>query len=96
MSSNWVWDIDNVKCAGCARRIVQKLQSLAGVDHVIVDVEKGQVRFDASEANLGDVENRLITLGYPRAGTTRGLAAAGADVRSVVSCAIGRLQADSE
>jgi len=91
-----VWDIDNIKCGGCANRITQKCQALADVSNVVIDVEKGQIRFDAPEERLADVEKTLTALGYPRAGTITGLAAVGADVRSVVSCAIGRLQSDSE
>jgi copper chaperone len=88
------WDIDNVKCGGCAKRIVQKLQDIDGVSAVNVDVDQGQVSFDADESRVTEVEKLLQSLGYPRTGTTAGLSAVGADVRSVVSCAIGRLQSD--
>ncbi len=88
------WDSDNIKCSGCANRISQKLQAIAGVTQVVVDVARGQIHFDAPESCLLDVEKILITLGYPRVGTTSGLSAVAADVRSVVSCAIGRLQSD--
>lgn len=89
-----VWDIDNIKCGGCANRISQKLQSLNDVRAVSVDVAQGQLSFEAPDSRLAEVEQMLVSLGYPRAGTTTGLAAVGADVRSVVSCAIGRMQPD--
>jgi copper chaperone len=91
-----VWHIDNVKCGGCANRIRQKLQVIAGVTDVRVDVEQAQLHFDAPDERLADIEAILSALGYPRTGTTLGLAAVGADVRSVVSCAIGRFQSESE
>jgi len=87
-----VWDVDNIKCGGCANRITQKLQAIVGVTKVSVDIEQSQIHFEANESVVADVEHTLISLGYPRSGTTSGLSAVGADVRSVVSCAIGRLQ----
>lgn len=90
------WDVDNLKCAGCASRIVNKLQRIQGVLSVVVDVDKGLVTFNAPDDRLAEVEQTLLTLGYPRSGTVKGLSAVGADVRSVVSCAIGRLQNDTE
>jgi copper chaperone len=90
----FIWQVDNIKCGGCAKRIVQKLQSLAQVDQVRVDVALGQVSFEASGGQQEQVADMLTSLGYPRSGTTSGLSSVSADVRSVVSCAIGRLQSD--
>jgi copper chaperone len=91
-----IWHVDNVKCGGCANRIRKKLQAIAGVTDVRVDVEQAQLYFDAPDERLADIEAVLLVLGYPRTGTTLGLAAVGADVRSVVSCAIGRFQSDAD
>lgn len=90
------WSLDNVKCSGCANRISQKLQAMDQVSAITLDVNQGTVSFEAPESCWSDIERALVALGYPRAGTTAGLAAVSADVRSVVSCAIGRFQSDSD
>jgi len=88
------WQIDNVKCGGCARRIRQQVAALAGVSRVSVDIESATISFDAADNVQLMVAETLAALGYPRSGSVSGLGAVAADVRSVVSCAIGRLQSD--
>jgi copper chaperone len=90
-----IWTIDNLKCAGCAKRITQKLQAMIGVNAVNVDVALGQVYFEAVDDLLPAIEKNLIALGYPRTGTTSGFSSLEADMRSVVSCAIGRMQTEN-
>jgi copper chaperone len=90
------WSLDNVKCSGCANRIIQKLQALDHVSAVALEVNQGALSFEAPQSSWSDIEKTLVALGYPRSGTTTGLAAVSADVRSVVSCAIGRFQSDSD
>ncbi len=90
------WTVDNIKCGGCASRIRQQLLTLPGVDEVQVDVEQGLVRVEGDAEQSAAILARLKRLGYPLTGSTSGLAAVQADVRSVVSCAIGRLQSDSD
>lgn len=90
------WKVDNLKCGGCAGRIRQQLLDLTGVTDVQVDIEQGVVRVEADAEQAPTILARLKRLGYPLSGTTSGLAAVEADVRSVVSCAIGRLQADEK
>lgn len=89
------WQVDNIKCGGCVGRIRQQLLTLEGVSDVQVDVEQGVVRVEADAEQETAILARLKRLGYPLSGSTSGLAAVEADVRSVVSCAIGRLQSDA-
>jgi copper chaperone len=86
------WQVDNIKCGGCAGRIRQQLLTIQGVSDVQVDVDLGRVRVEADAEQEGVILARLTRLGYPLSGSTSGLAAVEADLRSVVSCAIGRLQ----
>lgn len=90
-----IWTVDNLKCAGCAKRILQKLHSISGVSAVKVDVAQGQIYFEAADDLFPVIEKNLITLGYPRTGTTSALSSLEADVRSIVSCAIGRMQTEN-
>jgi copper chaperone len=86
--------VDNIKCGGCANRIHHQLSAIEGVKSVDVNVEQRQVIVDADTALTDVIRQQLARLGYPEAGTTAGIAAVGADLRSVVSCAIGRVQGD--
>ena len=89
------WQLDNIKCAGCVERIRQQLSQIASVEDLEVDLEKGSLSLDCLAEQEAVILARLKSLGYPLAGTTFGLSAVEADVRSVVSCAIGRLQANN-
>lgn len=84
--------VENVKCQGCVNTLQKRLGALAGVQSVQVDVEHGCVTIDAAEALRPNIEQLLCRLGYPVVGTTSGLSAIGADVRSVIACAVGKLQ----
>lgn len=90
------WQVDNIKCGGCAGRIRQQLLGLSGVSDVQVDIKQGVVRVEADAEQADAILSRLKRLGYPLTGSTSGLAAVEADVRSMVSCAIGRLQANEQ
>jgi len=81
---------DNIKCGGCANRIVSQLSELAGVESVTVDHEQGIVSWSASEDLVGAVCEKLAALGYPESGSIEGIAAVGAKAKSFVSCAIGK------
>jgi copper chaperone len=91
----FIWQVDNIKCGGCAGRIRQQLSKLAGVSLVEVDVGLAQVRVEADEASENLILAELARLGYPLSGTSQGLSAIQADVRSFVSCAIGRMQSET-
>lgn len=83
--------VENIKCGGCANGIISKLSAIEGVNQVEVDVESGQVGFDADESLLEQVRKTLLSMGYPEVGSVEGLAAAGAKAKSFVSCAIGKV-----
>lgn len=88
------WQVDNIKCGGCAGTIRRALTAIDGVSAVTVDVEQGSVSFVAEEIRWPQVSAKLSALGYPPSGSLSGLSAVGASARSVVSCAIGKLHGD--
>jgi copper chaperone len=82
------FEVENIKCGGCARSIERAIQELPGVSRVAVDVEAGRVNVTA-QADLGaPVRDVLARLGYPERGAANGL---GTKARSFVSCAVGRI-----
>lgn len=93
----WEIEVENIKCGGCANSIRQQLGTLAGVTAVEVDVVQGKVIVSFSEDNEAlreEVLAQLLKMGYPQAGSVRGLSAAGAKAKSFVSCAVGKLSDD--
>lgn len=87
------WQVDNLKCGGCTNRIEQQLAQIEGVQRVSVALETSTVTVEADEQMPAQtIVDTLTRLGYPVTGTTQGLSALEADLRSVVSCALGRLQ----
>ena len=94
---NTSFEIENLKCGGCANTIQQALNSFQGLSKTRVDVENGSVSFDFNKASLVDaVKEKLQSLGYPEKGTLTGMKKFGANARSYVSCAIGKINADSK
>ncbi|MFM2400026.1 MAG: hypothetical protein RL341_2183 [Pseudomonadota bacterium] len=83
--------VENLKCGGCATTITHSLSALPGVSAVQVDVEHGQVSFEAADTARAEAVHKLQQLGYPEAGSTHGIAAAAASAKSYVSCAIGKV-----
>lgn len=84
-------EIENLKCAGCARSILIGLANLQGVTDVVVDQENKRVKFSGEEASRSQVAEKLRSMGYPEKGTLEGLSAGVANAKSFVSCAIGRI-----
>ncbi|MFP4181426.1 MAG: heavy-metal-associated domain-containing protein [Thiohalospira sp.] len=59
------FDVDNVKCGGCAAAIRDGLSEVAGVESVEVDVATGRVEVAGSGLDRGELATRLAGLGYP-------------------------------
>ena len=85
------FDVENIKCGGCAGTIKKRLMAEAAVSDVDVDIENGVVSIHADRDASDDWRALLLKLGYPEKGTAEGLKAAGAKAKSFVSCAIGRM-----
>ncbi len=92
----FVINVENIKCGGCARSIENSLLKLSGVAEVRVDVEQGQVSVEGESFNSAEIAQKLLSLGYPEKGSVEGLASLTAMGKSFVSCAIGRLSPDNK
>ena len=88
------FEVDNIKCGGCARSIDKALRANPQVGAVAVDVEKGAVSVEAPEGARAGLRAELLRLGYPESGSAEGLQALAARGKSFVSCAVGRFGKD--
>jgi len=84
-------NVENIKCGGCASTITKKMTAMAEVSSVDVDIENGIVTLQGDHLMRDTLVARLESLGYPEVGSVAGLKSAKAKAKSVVSCAVGRL-----
>lgn len=91
MSESLIFNIENLKCGGCANSIQKGLSSIDGVSQIQIDQEKQTVQVLAEASQREVIATKLRDLGYPERGTVSGLAEGLANVKSYVSCAIGRI-----
>ncbi|TNF36371.1 MAG: cation transporter [Gammaproteobacteria bacterium] len=85
------FEVENIKCGGCAGTIQKRLLEDSRITNVQVDIASGVVAIDAAEDASQEWRQLLLKLGYPEKGTAEGIAAAAARAKSFVSCAIGRV-----
>lgn len=85
------YEVQNLKCGGCASTITKKLSE--EYDDVLVDVENKIVSLEIGEKSEESVKNSLRALGYPIVGDTKGFFSDNkAKAKSFVSCAMGKLE----
>jgi len=84
------FDVENIKCGGCARSIERALKEVPEVSAVGVEMDAGRVIVSAKADVRDAVRAALLRLGYPERGSASGMSAVGAKAKSFVSCAIGR------
>ena len=84
-------EVENLKCGGCARSILNGLAEIPGVSNVEVDQDGKCVKFSGENDARAQVVKKLRSMGYPEKGTLDGLSAGVANAKSFVSCAIGRI-----
>jgi copper chaperone len=84
--------VDNLKCGGCANSIKNALTDIKGIVSVIVTPEADEVRIVHDDLlSLKLAKDELKKLGYPETGTTEGFEKITDNVKSYVSCAIGKI-----
>ncbi len=60
-----VFEVNNVKCGGCAEIIREGLSGQIGVAAVDVDVAGGKVTVNGEALDRGGLTTKLAELGYP-------------------------------
>ncbi len=83
--------VENIKCGGCANSIRSKLVNEELAQVVEVDIERGEVHVEGNPEWRQQAVEMLARIGYPEVGSVEGMKAAAAKAKSVVSCAIGRI-----
>lgn len=86
--NRYSFQIQNLKCGGCASTITKKVESLDGISSVVVDINESTVSFDGTEESANRTKVALDNLGYPLEddqNTTIKKA------KSYVSCMVGRM-----
>jgi len=88
------FQVENIRCGGCANTITKKLREINGVKDVHVNVEDKQVIVTSESSTYDNIHHilseKLVKLGYPEVGTI-GSNNLKAKATSVVSCAIGKV-----
>ncbi|WP_421804646.1 heavy-metal-associated domain-containing protein [Flagellimonas sp.] len=83
------FQVQNLKCGGCAKTISSKLSGIKEIKEVIVEKDSSSVSFDhqsADEASL--VKEALKRMGYPTIEDGNGFMD---KAKSFVSCASGKM-----
>lgn len=84
-------EIENLKCGGCEKSILNGLAKVEGVSDVHVDHARNLVQYTGLATSRTAVAEKLRSMGYPEKGTISGIPAGLANAKSYVSCAIGRV-----
>ena len=91
---NYSFEVENIRCSGCANTITSRLAEMDGVKDVNVDIERKIVSVNTNpecDANIRQIlGQKLAKLGYPEVGAfdSNGLIT---KATSVISCAIGKV-----
>ena len=87
------FQVQNVKCGGCANTLREKLVKTFGEVEVNLEVEPREITLDIDEERIGELGSALKQLGYPFVGEEMGFVdTASTKAKSFVSCAIGKMQ----
>lgn len=82
--------IQNLKCGGCERTIINKLSGLKHVSDVEVNTDEDSVSFNFhSKHDFDRAKHLLEMIGYPILGAENKLAT---KARSYISCVSGRIK----
>jgi copper chaperone len=84
--------VDHLKCGGCANTITKSLLLIPDIYKVDVYPDKEQVVIGHdNDEGLNAAKMELRKLGYPESGTTEGIEKITTNIKSYVSCAVGKL-----
>ncbi len=86
------FEVINVKCGGCASTLKKSLAEAFGEVEVNLEVMPRQITLDVSEDRIGQLRDKLKSLGYPMADENLNtLEKIGTTAKSFASCAVGKM-----
>lgn len=86
--------IANLKCAGCANTIRNRILAMGDVTQVEINHNEDAVTIHhGGKNNRKDFTDKLYSLGYPEATEENGLLL---QLKSYASCMVGRIQKEAE
>ncbi len=86
------FEVENVKCGGCANTLITSLKGEFGEVLVDLDVHPRKITLDIEDEKKEVLKLKLRALGYPLStDELSGLQKATTTAKSFVSCAIGKM-----
>jgi len=86
------FEVENVKCGGCANTLKTKLKESFGEIEVDLEVHPRKITLDIEENQKEELQKKLRSLGYPLSTDQLStLENVGIKAKSFVSCAIGKM-----
>ena len=87
------FQVENVKCGGCANTVMTKLKDVFGEVEVNLDVMPREITLEIEDKQVDDLRLALKKLGYPMSDEKLNLFDANATkAKSFVSCAVGKFE----
>ena len=91
------FQVENVKCGGCAATLKKKLEPLFGGVEVNLDVHPREISLEIGDDRMEELKAALRDIGYPLSSEHLGFVdTASAKMKSFVSCAVGRMETDDK
>jgi copper chaperone CopZ len=86
------FQVENVKCSGCANTLKAKLKERFGDIEVDLESFPRKITLDIESEKVGELGAALKKLGYPYSSNKLGfIDGASTKAKSFVSCAVGRI-----
>jgi len=86
------FEVENVKCGGCANTLITSLKEEFGNVEVDLDVNPRKITLDLDDSKQEALKLKLRGLGYPLSSDElSGFQKATTTAKSFVSCAIGKM-----
>jgi len=86
------FEVENVKCGGCANTLKTKLKDSFGNVEVDLEVNPRKITLEIEDNQVEELKEQLRSLGYPLSSDELStLQNVGAKAKSFVSCAIGKM-----
>jgi len=89
------FQVENVKCGGCAATLKNKLEPIFGEIEVNLQTEPREITLEISDDQVETLQSKLRSLGYPLTTDELGFVDnTTAKVKSFVSCAVGKIDGE--